>query len=105
MKPPRIPSLFKLGQSSNYKRFDYRPRTFDEQKEKLEKRRIEIEKELEREKRLGANYEEHLRERIGNSWSRRETRRQQKNSSIRLLLILSILVALLYVIFNFDYFN
>lgn len=100
MKPPRIPSVFKLTQYNEYKRFKYEPRTFDEQKERLAKRRLEIEKELEREKRLGKNYETHLRESIHNSWSKRETRRQKRNSSYRLLLILAALLALLYYIYK-----
>ncbi|MCA1762416.1 MAG: hypothetical protein LC664_05420 [Flavobacteriales bacterium] len=99
MKPPRIPSIFKLSQYNEYKRFHYEPRTFDEQKERLAKRKLEIEKELEREKRLGKNYESHLRESIHNSWSKRETRRQKRNSSIRLLLILAALLLLVYYIY------
>jgi len=100
MKPPRIPSVFKLGDSNRYKRFEYKPRTFDEQKEKLEKRKIQIEKELAREQRLGANYESHLRERISDSWSRKETRRQNRNSSVRLLVILGILVLIIFAIYS-----
>lgn len=100
MKPPRIPSVFKLTKYNEYKRFHYEPRTFDEQKERLAKRKLEIEKELEREKRLGKNYETHLRESIHNSWSKRETRRQKRNSSYRLLLILAALLAILYYIYK-----
>jgi len=99
MKPPRIPSVFKISNNS-YKRFDYKPRTYDEQKEKLEKRRIAVEKEMAREQRLGENYESHLRERIADSWSQRETRRQKKASSYRLLVILAILVLNIYAIYS-----
>jgi hypothetical protein len=70
----------------------------------LEKREREIAKELEREKRLGKKYEEHLRERISDSWSRREMRRQKRNSSLRLLLILAALLILLYLFYTkFDF--
>jgi DNA gyrase/topoisomerase IV subunit B len=100
MKPPRIPSIFKLTEHNQAKRFQYTPRTYDEQKEKLEKRKREIEKEIDREKRLGTNYEQHLRERINDSWSRREMRRQQRNSSRRLLLILAGILILLYFIYK-----
>lgn len=99
MKPPRIPSVFKLSNSS-YKRFDYKPRTFDEQKEKLEKQRITIEKEIAREQRLGKNYESHLRERITDSWTHKETRRQNRASSKRLLLILAIIVLIIFAIYS-----
>jgi hypothetical protein len=104
MKPPRIPSIFKLSEYNRHKKFNYTPRTFDEQKERLEKRKQEIEKEIAREKRLGSKYESHLRERITDSWSRKETRRQSRNSGIRLLLILAALILLLYLIYSkFDF--
>lgn len=99
MKPPRIPSVFKISKNS-HKRFDYKPRTYDEQKEKLEERRISIEKEIAREQRLGENYESHLRERITDSWSQRETRRQKRASSKRLLVILAILALIIYAIYS-----
>lgn len=99
MRLPRIPTVFKLTEHNRIKRFDYKPRTFDEQKERLEKQRIQIEKELVREKKLGTNYEEHLREKITDSWSRRETRRQNRNSSVRLLVILGVLILILYFIY------
>ncbi|HKL02956.1 MAG TPA: hypothetical protein VJ911_04745 [Cryomorphaceae bacterium] len=103
MKPKHFPSIFKLSKYNEYKRFHYEPRTFDEQKQKLAERKIQIEKELEREKRLGKNYEAHLRESIHNSWSKRETRRQKRNSSFRVLLILAALLAILYYIYiKFD---
>ncbi len=100
MKPPRIPSVFKLSDHNSYKRFDYKPRTYDEQKEKLEKRQRQVEKELAIEQRLGKNYEAQLREKISNSWSRKETRRQSRNSSIRLLVILAILVLIIFAIYS-----
>ncbi len=104
MKPPRIPSIFRLGARNENRQFNYKPRIYDEQKEKLEKRRLEIEKELAREKKLGKVYESHLRERIGESWSRKENHRQKRNSNVRLLLILGIIVAILYVVYGkFDF--
>lgn len=104
MRAPKLPSIFKLTEHNRHKRFHYEPRTFDERKERLEKKRKEIEKELNIERRLGKKYEEHLREKITDSWSRRETRRQQRNSGIRLLLILAALLILLYLIYDkFDF--
>lgn len=100
MKPPRIPSVFKLTEHNRYKRFEYNPRTFDEQKENIEKRRIQIEKEVAREKRLSEDGELHLRERMNETWSRRETRRQNKRSNIRLLVILAVLVLIIYAIYS-----
>ncbi len=70
----------------------------------MEKRRREIERDIEREKRLGENHEALLRENIHDSWARRETRRQNRNSGRRLLLILAALVMILYVLFTkFDF--
>jgi len=96
MRPPRLPSVFKLTEHNRHKSFNYEPRTYDERKERLEKRRKQIEKELALEQKLGKNYEEHLRERISESWSRKETRRVQRNSGWRLLLILAALIAVVY---------
>ncbi len=96
MRPPRLPSVFKLTDHNRYKSFNYEPRTFNERKENLAKRKKSIEKELELEQKLGKNYEEHLRERISESWSRKETRRVQRNSGLRLLLILTALIAVVY---------
>ncbi len=100
MKPPRIPSLFKMGDRSRPKSFGYQPRTFDERKERLKKRKDEIDTEMAKQKGLGSTYENHLRERISDSWARRETRRQSRNSGYRVLLILAGLIILLYLIFS-----
>src|SRR5690554_1055040 len=99
MKLPRIPSEFRIAKNSP-KRFEYKPTTYDEQKEKLEERRTIVENEIAREQRIGDNYESHLRERIADSWSQRETRRQKKASSYRLLVILAILVLNIYAIYS-----
>jgi hypothetical protein len=96
MKAPRLPSLFKLGQYNRNKKFQYQPRTFDERKERLEKRQKEIEEELLIEKSRGSDYESHLRERISESWHRKDSRRQQRNSGSRVLLILAALLIVSY---------
>ncbi|MEM9051504.1 MAG: hypothetical protein AAGC47_05580 [Bacteroidota bacterium] len=99
MRAPKLPSVFKLTEHNRYKRFNYEPRTFDERKQRLEKRKKEIEKELAIEKKLGKKYEEHLRESINDSWTRRETRRVQRNSSLRVLLILAALLTIVYYLY------
>jgi len=99
MRAPKLPSVFKLTEHNRYKSFHYEPRTFDERKQRLEKRKREIKKELELEKKLGKKYEEHLRESINDSWSRKETRRVQRNSGLRLLLILTCLLAVVYYLY------
>ncbi len=99
MRAPRIPSIFKLNNNS-HKQFQYQPRTFDEQKERLEKRRKEIERDVELENRTRGDLRTESRTRISDSWIRRETRRQQRNSSRRVLLILAALAILVYLIFS-----
>ncbi len=104
MKPPRIPSVFKLTKYNQPRRFNYEPRTFDERKERLEKRQREVERELERDQRLGEKREAYLRESIQDSWAKRETRRQNRNSGRRLLLILAALIIILYLLYTkFDF--
>lgn len=104
MRPPRLPSIFKLTEHNRYRNFEYKPRVYDERKERLEKRKAEIEKEVARDKRMGKKHEAHLREKINDSWARRETRRQNRNSSVRVLLILAALIILMYLIYaKFDF--
>lgn len=99
MRAPRLPSIFKLTDNS-HKQFHYQPRTYNEQKERLEKRRKEIERDIELENRTRGDVRAESRTRISDSWIRRETRRQQRNSSKRVLLILAALAILVYLIFN-----
>lgn len=100
MKPPRIPTFFKIGNTTRPKSYGYQPRTFDEQKERLAKRKAEIEIEMANKEGLGEQYEGHLRERISESWSRRETRRHHRNSNYRVLLILAGLIGVIALIFS-----
>ncbi len=99
MKAPRIPSLFKVGEYSQNKRFRYHPRTYDQQQEKFDKKKKEIENEVAYETRMKGSMKHESRNRISNSWLRRETRRQEKNASKRVLLILAALMVLVYLIF------
>jgi len=100
MKAPRLPSMFKLTEHNRYRRFSYNPRVYDPQKERLEERRRQIEAELKSTGNLSDSSRGALRERITESWARKESRRVKRNSGIRLLLILGILVVLLYAIYS-----
>ncbi len=100
MKAPRLPSIFKLTQYNRNRTFSYEPRTFDERKERLEKRRKEIEQEVQKERGNNSSYRVHLSGRISETWHRKETRRQQRNSGARLLLILAALMLILYFVFK-----
>lgn len=99
MKAPRIPTIFKIG-SSEPRGFKYKPRIYDEEKEKFEKRKRQIEKELDLKKQGGLSHEEDLRERISNSWSRREMRSKDRGRSRRLIIILIALALICYLIYT-----
>jgi hypothetical protein len=99
MKAPRIPSFIRNGKYSQNKQFHYQPRTYDEQKERLEKRRREIENEIAYEKRIKGSLKDEKRTRISESWIRREKRTQERNASRRVLLILGAIIVLIYLIF------
>lgn len=99
MKPPRLPNIFKLTEYNRNRQFTYTPRYYDERKERLEKRRKEIEAEMHARGEHGDVRPHLLRERIQDAWHRKEMRRQQGNSGRRLLLILAALIALLYYLY------
>lgn len=99
MKAPRIPSFVRNGKFSQNKQFNYQPRTFDEQKERLDKRRRQIDNDIAYEKRIKGNLQDEKRTRISDSWIRREKRVQERNASRRVLLILGAIIVLIYFIF------
>lgn len=103
MKAPKIPTLFKLGQHSSPRTFKYEPRIYNERRERLLKREAEIRAEMRQGKPdSAAEYESDasIRERLSDSWVRRDLRRQQRNSGRRLLLILAALILLVYLIYD-----
>lgn len=100
MKAPKLPSLFKLRKYNYHRQFDYQPRYYNEQAEKLQKRQRQIERELELEKKLGKTHEQVLRDRISESWGRREMARHRRNSSRRILIILVVICLLMYFLYT-----
>jgi len=99
MEAPKIPSFIKT--KYQFKRFNFQPRYYDADKERLELRKKRIEKELsgnsnsldkdllERKERMKMSFEE--------SWSMRRSRDHRK-SNFRILIIIVILVLVLYVV-------
>lgn len=86
---------------NGHRRYDYAPRYYDERKEKLRARIEKYEKEssdtaANREVRLSE-----LRDRISDNWVRGTDYKQNiKNSNIRLVIILAIILGLIYLVFN-----
>lgn len=89
-----------LNKSIEPKRFRYTPMYYDERKERIEERKAHFQKledgNLENKERV-RNFSESIR----GEWSRSEMRQQQNRSAnIRVLLLIAVIVALGYFIFN-----
>lgn len=91
MRAPKLPSLFRAGRQEP-KRFSYRPRLYDERRERLEKRKKQIEKELKLEQRIKENPEVQKLEYERDNYLRFERKRQSRQSNIRLIIILAALI-------------
>lgn len=99
MKAPKLPSI--LRHNYRFKRFDFKPRYYDEEKERLERRKRSIESEVEREQRQkdDQSLERQARMRINmeDTWRNRRSNETRK-SNIRIVIIIAILVAVLYAV-------
>ena len=89
-----LPSFFKINK---HKQFDFIPRYYDPQKEDLEKRIRSIEQEM------GANegeaYRPSLRKGQMSNYFRGKKRKAQKQSNIRLIIILIVLFLISFFLF------
>lgn len=89
-----------LNKTVEHKRFSYSPMYYDERKEQLKERRERYRKLQSGELNLDER-REMLRENLRNEYSRTDYRRtQQRKSNMRILLLVAILLALGYFIFN-----
>ncbi|NRA10682.1 MAG: hypothetical protein HRT57_01850 [Crocinitomicaceae bacterium] len=89
-----------LTKTYKNRQFDYNPMYYDERKQKLEAKKRQYERmesgEMTREERTSI-----LRENIRGEWSRTEIRKSAKSSSnIRVFVLVIIIVALGYLVFN-----
>lgn len=105
MRPPKVPTFFKLGKQQP-RSFSFTPRVYDERKERLDKRRKEIEEELRRERgdNIGEEAEleirkEAFRSRLEESWRNRDTKPGGIGYGSRVFVILLALLAIVYLIF------
>ena len=99
MKAPKLPSIIK--HSYGFKRFEFKPRYYDEEKERLERRKRSIQSEVDREQKQKYNpaIERHARMRISmeDTWRNRRARETRK-SNIRVAIIVAILVGIILII-------
>lgn len=89
-----------LNKNFQPKRFDYSPRYYDERKERLELKKAEYQR-LRDEEINPEEREAMLRQNMKESWSRAQHNQQQRyNANIRTILIIVVILALGYFIFN-----
>nr|NQU93234.1 hypothetical protein [Bacteroidota bacterium] len=74
------------------KQFDYKPRYYDEEKERIEKRRKELEN-------AGKGDTAFLKSEIDRRWHRIDRKNREKSKRINLLVYLIIIAILLYFLF------
>lgn len=91
MEAPKIPGLFK---TRGYKRFNFPARYYDEQKERIAKRREEIKRELKADEKLSSEDKERFREMLRSKSRFGGYRKDVKKSNVRFAIILVFLVAL-----------
>jgi len=99
MEAPKIPSFIKTRY--RFKRFDFHPRYYDEEKEKLKLRKKIIENDLKGSDEVSSKdgIERHARMRMSmeDTWRSRRSSESRK-SNFRIAIIVAILVAILLVI-------
>jgi hypothetical protein len=89
-----------LSKTTNNKRFDYSPMHYDERKERLELKKKEYQA-FEKGEITDEDRKKILRLNMQNSWSRSQDKQKiQKTSNIRILILIGVLLALGYFIFN-----
>lgn len=88
-----IPSLLK---TQSNKRFNFKPRYYDEVKERVEYRKKQILAEEKYQKRLENDHELALRERMQAKWERNTRANANKKANRRILVIIAILSLIAY---------
>jgi len=89
-----LPSFFKINK---HKEFNFIPRYYDQQKEKLEKRIKSIEQEMGAKE--GEAYRPTIRKGQMSNYFNRKKGKAQKQSNIRLIIILLVLFLISYFLF------
>ncbi len=95
-----MPPVFRIFKGGEPRSFSYQPRYYDEEKEDRERRRKEIERELDAERaEKGYHDAEGFRDRMRASWKHSQVRGESMRANIRLLIILVLLCMLCWIIF------
>lgn len=79
-----------------HRRFDFKPRYYNESKEKLEARVEAIKREMDHENT--AHSELSLRNRMQHSWKKNEVKKSNKTSNRNVLIIAGILMVIAYLL-------
>lgn len=89
-----------LNKNVENQRFQYNPMYYDERKERLKKKQEQF-KKLEDDSASDEERKVYFKESLKENWSRGEYRQsQQRSSNIRILLLIALILALGYFIFN-----
>ena len=87
-----------LNKTIEHQRFQYKPMYYDERKERLERKKSEYDAKSKSEDERRA---ENLRDSMRESWSRAQaTQSAKRSSNLRVLLLVGLIVALGYFLFN-----
>ena len=92
-------NAFKKG--NKYREFDYIPRYYDERKERLDKRMQEIKVDLNHDEKLQHRREMDFRESAKEKWQGEGFEKQNRNSNIRLIVILGLLIMAMVYLFQY----
>ena len=91
MEAPKLPSFIKLPR---HKKFEYKPLYYDARKEALQERIKKIKREMEEDKNIDPK--ERINREIEKKWQRNNYKQQINFSNIRIFVIFSFLVGLMY---------
>lgn len=94
MGAPKIPSLFK---TPRHKTFEFKPRYYNEAKERINERREHLKKEgiANDDEKLGL-----IKYRINQKFQQQHYQRDIKQSNSRIILVIGIILLMLYYIFK-----
>lgn len=94
MEAPKLPSLFK---TPRHKKFEFKPRYYDEAKERINERREQLKKEGldNNDDKIGL-----IKYRINQKFQREQYRQSIKQANYRILIVIVIILLVLYYIFK-----
>lgn len=97
MEAPRIPGFFK---NKGPRRFNFPARYYDEQQERIDKRREALKRELKADSTLSAEDKEKFKDLMRQNSRHGLYRKSAKKSNLRFAIILMFLIAIFYWLWN-----